>query len=381
MKIYNILLIASLVIRLLLSGNVASAAVNTEESKIIDKVETVFNGGVCNGDVVDKYPDCRDGVKILEEILHREPGNIRASSLILKGYVNVDREKGMETAKRLLKLDPQNGEAYAFLGRFIGTPEERIAYLRKAAQYLPNDRYVHGNLAFTLVALKRKQNTPKTNITEENVKEAVSEIKKQIVVNPMYESILVVPGVLWKMGKENESKDIYTTYLTIAPLSQAAKCQEFTQSGLPNFVNDQVMLNIYKEQCGGFAYYEFAKREKNPKEQVLLLRKAIDLTPDHYLAHGELAKMLLEYEGDIDGAVREMKQQIKQFAGHASYYVVPFGQMLVKNNHRDEAVEIYEDFLRSYANNKDTCEAFKALDLSSYSNYKKFLTLLKSTCK
>jgi len=91
--------------------------------------------------------------------------------------------------------------------------------------------------------------------------------------------------------------------------------------------------------------------------------------------------VLLENEGDIDGAVSEMKQQIKHAAGYASRDVVPFGDMLIKKNHRDKAVEIYEVYLSSDVDKKTKCEVFKALDLASYNSYKQLLTLLESTCK
>lgn len=366
-SIYKIITL-SLVTSVFFITSVRAETINQETLEGMLKKGEKLVKGYCDAESVSMGSECQDGVTLLEKVVGSDPTNIKALTLLLKGYGNLSPSKGIETAHKLLQLDPKNGEAYYFMGIHSEVTEERVAYLRKAAQYSPNNVWVHGELAWILAH------------GDINISEAVKEIKKQIKVNPnSSNAVYGVASMLWEKGYKEEFKKIYMDYLKSN--TQLTKCGEFAHDALEKLQDQADIVALYKEQCGGYAYYELAKKGKDSKEQISLLKKAAELTPNHLQIHGALAMALLEHEGDVEGAVKEMKQQIKIAAAYASQDILSFGELLRKKNQADKTVDIFETYLRSDIQKEAKCEAFKTLDKKSYERYQQFLSLLKTTCK
>jgi len=348
-------------------GEVADTIDKNQLGIMLKKGEE-FVKGYCDAESVDQFTECREGVNLLEKALQLDPRNTKTLSLLLLGYRNLSPSRGIEIARKLLELNPKDGEAYHFIGTHSESPKERIYALRKAVKFVPNNLWVHGELAWILVY--HKMSIPK----------AVEEIKKQIEVYPGNDVIYGVAEELWKMGYKAEVREIYIAYLKSRE-QQRRKCRKFVHDALNKFMNHPEVINIFIKECEGYAYYELALMSKSPKEQISLLEKAVELTPTHMLVHGALARVLLEHEGDVDRAIKEMKQQIQRSPIASREEIFFFAQLLGEKKNRDKEVEIYESYLQSNLPKKIKCEMFKSMDLETYKKYQSFLNLLDKMCK
>lgn len=327
----------------------------------------------CQSEVDDprskEYSLCTEGIGIIETVLSHDPSNRAALRLLLEGYRNRSREKGIDIAKALIKIDPKSGDAYLYLGLKSEKPAEKIAYLRKASELSPDNIWVHGELAWNLAR------------NRVNASEATDEIIKHIKANPDSSDVIYrVADELWTQGYRTEVKNIYITYLKASKLEKRV-CEKFIHDALQKFIDQTEVINVFKEECRGTAYFELSKREKNLKKRIYLLEKAVAETPDHPKAHGELAESLLHSRKDIARSIEEMKKQMRFHSIDLNQQVLSFGQLLGQQGFRDEEVEIYGFYLRSDVSPEKKCKFVGLLNIESYKEYQNFIDLIHKTCK
>ncbi len=297
-----------------------------------------------------------------------DPSNIKAWLLLAQSNRNRSWSKARNAFQKVLQLDPDNGEAHFGLGGAIAkSPEERVHHLRRAAQLMPDHKWVHGVLALVL-------------LLHGNVQEAVTEMKLQIDLNPSVFGVLArFVELLRERGRTAEAREIYVAYLGSDEL-QRSKCEGFPGMPVEQFREQPDVVNIFKEECEGYAYHALARLERDPFEKIHLLQKAVELTPEHMSAHGELAKLLLEYEDNVEDAVREMKEQIARNSVATRKDILAFARTLRERSETEQEVAVLTAYLREgllQPGAPGACEWVVSLDLEQYESYQDFLSLVK----
>jgi tetratricopeptide (TPR) repeat protein len=129
------------------------------------------------------------------------------------------------------------------------------------------------------------------------------------------------------------------------------------------------------------AAYELTFYIKNPDEQIMLLRKTIEINSKHPEAHGDLARILMK-QGNVDDAIKEFRIHL-QVSPHpgaqdVNNYIL-FARSLSQSGRLKESVQIYEKILdlTKEESRFERCQYFKSLNVEHYSAFKDFAAKVK----
>jgi tetratricopeptide (TPR) repeat protein len=118
----------------------------------------------------------QDEIKMLKELLAKDPGNLNA--WINLGNITMDNRsfnEAIEAYQKALNIDPKNVDVRVDLGtcyKNTGNPDAAVKEYRKALEINPNHLYAHKNLAIVL-AYDLKDNA-----------QAVRELEKVLQIAP-----------------------------------------------------------------------------------------------------------------------------------------------------------------------------------------------------
>ena len=96
---------------------------------------------------------CEEGIRTLEQIRKKEPKNIEVLHLLILSYGRRwSLDKGVEMAKKVIEIVPEDYYAYWYVADYGGESlEKKIDYLRKATQLNPNHPSLQGKLAWIIL--------------------------------------------------------------------------------------------------------------------------------------------------------------------------------------------------------------------------------------
>lgn len=162
----------------------------------------------------------------------------------------------VECWRRLLDLEPSNGEAGNCLGLLLGQlqrPEEAEAVFRRALQTRPDDARLHANLGLLLENRRR-------------FAEAEGHLEQARALAPDSPEILAnLAGLLARLARDDEAEALYRAALALDPASATAHSN----------------LGVLLSTLGREAEAETA------------FRAALGLQPDKFQARSNLAQLLL----------------------------------------------------------------------------------------
>ncbi|MCK4846813.1 MAG: hypothetical protein KAS88_04005 [Deltaproteobacteria bacterium] len=323
---------------------------------------------------------CKKGLSMMEELEKKYPENKAVVEELMNVHCLVSRNRCLYYARRLIEIDPVNGEAHYMLAHFASLSDDEIIYhLRIIVESGRGHPYAAGDLAGAL-------------FYQGKTREAVDVMKKQIVYNSDSPGILMFTDTLNEKGLSSEAEELYETVLvkseSTTPILLRRVCDSFEQMALVNKqakLPSKKILDIYIEKCKERAYFELGKKIKNPVKKTTYYRKAVEIMPDLKSKKDVDPGGRTSHEYHIElqeDMVKDILNDLTKEMGNRAVTNELFllAKILGEGHYRKEEISIYKKYLVTGIEKKEKCTTFKKIKVDEYSKYKDFIELHKKMC-